>query len=412
MEEHSGYMDAEIFLHFLTQKNFKYMKNFRIQIADPCHEEWDQMSPNEKGSFCQSCQKTVVDFSKLSDRQVAAYFKNPPTKTCGRFRPEQLNRTIPVYREMKPSFATRAASFFLTSMLAAGSLQATTTNFFNPISIHQVEGKSVITLTDNEVIPTTKGKRVIEGIIVDKNNKPLVDISVICKDSNTFTDKNGKFKLAIPDDFKGTKILVTYTDITHKVQKVYQIDSLPKNEKIIFSEKYIVARPMILGMVSMTPPPIPEQETTPKKQCSKSATELVQPPITGEPRIDEFELGEIVYEPEEDWVLPEEDIVSPTEKTATPHTLEVTNIYPNPTSGEVNIQLRSIEPTEVTIRIFSIDKKIVQEKKDFVVGDQLIQLTLTEALEDGMYFIQFKDAQNNQLVEKIIFSKNKKILIP
>ncbi len=388
------------------------MKNFRIQIADPCHEKWDQMTPNDKGSFCQNCQKTVVDFSKLSDRQVAAYFKNPPAKTCGRFRPEQLNRTIPVYREMKPSFVTRAASFFLTGMLAAGSLQAATTNLFNPIKIHQVDGKSVITLSDNEVTPTTKGKRVIKGKVVDENNKPIADVSVFWRSGNTLTDKNGNFKLVIPDDFKGKEIRVTYTDLHREVRKVYQLNDLPKNETIVFSEKTIIERPMILGMVRVTPPPqpppLPVGEETPKKTCTKPVDQIVEPPITGELVL----MGDTIYEPVEDRILPEEDIILPLDKTERSPSLEITNIYPNPTSGEVNIQMRSIEPSEVTIRIFTIDNKMVQEKKDFVVGDQLIQLNLTADLEDGIYFIQFRDAQNNQLVEKIIFSKNKKILIP
>jgi hypothetical protein len=65
-----------------------------LQIADPCHENWSNMSPTDKGRFCKSCAKQVVDFSLLSDKQILEYFSNHKENTCGRFRDDQLNRTL------------------------------------------------------------------------------------------------------------------------------------------------------------------------------------------------------------------------------------------------------------------------------------------------------------------------------
>lgn len=62
-----------------------------ISIPTPCHEKWNEMSPNEKGAFCNVCSKTVVDFTSLSDEEVKNYFfQNGQHKTCGRFRNDQL----------------------------------------------------------------------------------------------------------------------------------------------------------------------------------------------------------------------------------------------------------------------------------------------------------------------------------
>lgn len=36
-----------------------------IRIENPCHENWNLMSRNQKGRFCDSCNKTVIDFSKM-----------------------------------------------------------------------------------------------------------------------------------------------------------------------------------------------------------------------------------------------------------------------------------------------------------------------------------------------------------
>ncbi|HEX7847969.1 MAG TPA: hypothetical protein VF476_19355 [Chitinophagaceae bacterium] len=63
----------------------------RISIPQPCHERWSEMTPNEKGAFCNVCSKTVVDFTSMADEEVKNYFiRNTGQKTCGRFKQEQL----------------------------------------------------------------------------------------------------------------------------------------------------------------------------------------------------------------------------------------------------------------------------------------------------------------------------------
>jgi hypothetical protein len=64
----------------------------RISIPNPCHEDWNKMSPRDQGAYCGVCCKTVVDFTALSDDQVKNYFlQNREGRTCGRFRSEQLD---------------------------------------------------------------------------------------------------------------------------------------------------------------------------------------------------------------------------------------------------------------------------------------------------------------------------------
>lgn len=78
-------------------------KKLQLTIAEPCHENWDDMSPVEKGKFCGSCQKQVIDFSHMSDRQVAEFFKKPSTgSVCGRFMTDQLDREIEIPRKRIP----------------------------------------------------------------------------------------------------------------------------------------------------------------------------------------------------------------------------------------------------------------------------------------------------------------------
>ncbi len=64
----------------------------KINIPNPCHEDWTKMTPNEQGRFCGSCQKTVVDFTNFSAVDIQNYFtKHYGQKVCGRFKNQQLN---------------------------------------------------------------------------------------------------------------------------------------------------------------------------------------------------------------------------------------------------------------------------------------------------------------------------------
>jgi hypothetical protein len=78
------------------------MKKINLSIPQPCHEDWDGMTQMEKGKFCASCQKTVIDFTSMSDRELVAFFKKPVGSVCGRFHQVQLDRDIVVPRKRIP----------------------------------------------------------------------------------------------------------------------------------------------------------------------------------------------------------------------------------------------------------------------------------------------------------------------
>ena len=65
------------------------MKRIKISIPEPCHEKWSEMTPIDIGRFCSSCQKCVIDFTTMSNTQIAGYLKNG-NNLCGRFMKTQL----------------------------------------------------------------------------------------------------------------------------------------------------------------------------------------------------------------------------------------------------------------------------------------------------------------------------------
>lgn len=77
-------------------------KNINLTVQSPCNEEWSQMQPGERGRFCNACSKTVTDFTGMTDRQLAEFFKRPGKNICGRFYADQLERDIPVLKKRIP----------------------------------------------------------------------------------------------------------------------------------------------------------------------------------------------------------------------------------------------------------------------------------------------------------------------
>ncbi len=63
----------------------------RLSIPTPCHRTWSDLTTVAGGGFCASCQKQVIDFSGLSEKEIVGHFSSPGGKVCGRFRAEQLN---------------------------------------------------------------------------------------------------------------------------------------------------------------------------------------------------------------------------------------------------------------------------------------------------------------------------------
>ena len=94
-----------------------------ISIPKPCHEDWNKMNPNNEGKFCNSCCKTVVDFTKMSKEEIHQYFKQKSGEnTCGHFYASQLEES----NVQKPSIFKRInyfAALFLGLFLPLSSCE-------------------------------------------------------------------------------------------------------------------------------------------------------------------------------------------------------------------------------------------------------------------------------------------------
>ena len=176
-------------------------KKIQLHIPTPCHENWDNMSPVDKGRFCMSCQKKVIDFTGMNDEQLIAYLKKPAASTCGRFDERQLNRDINVLQKRIPwmkYFFQFALPAFLVSMKADAQKQMVKGKMATYSKQNMITGDTIISIRRNPVQQT----KVIDGVVVDNSDLPVPYASVMVKDTKrgVRADSLGKFSIDIEDD--------------------------------------------------------------------------------------------------------------------------------------------------------------------------------------------------------------------
>lgn len=199
-------------------------KPIQISIPIPCHEKWADMVPADKGRFCAACQKTVIDFRRMSDREIAEAFSQN-NSLCGRFRSDQLNRDLVVQKEKNQFWA--AASAAVISFLTLGNHEAVAQE---PVSTEQNP-------TQNENLQITIPETlIIKGVVNDETGPlPGATIKNLVSQKETFSDIDGEFKI---EAGIGDTIEISYTgykssNILIKDGSLLTINMLEPNDLII-----------------------------------------------------------------------------------------------------------------------------------------------------------------------------------
>jgi hypothetical protein len=177
-------------------------QTIKLKIAEPCHENWNKMLEEEKGRFCLSCQKAVVDFSRMTNEEIIQYFEqNAGKKTCGRIAIHQHNAPISNYRKVvSPWFNKYVAGF----LMAIGFYNPTKAQTVTPNEQHMMKGEMVA-----RPIQTTNKKLVIKGRVLDEETqKPIKGaiVKIDGSDAMATTDKYGNYSLNVPERFQNASL--------------------------------------------------------------------------------------------------------------------------------------------------------------------------------------------------------------
>jgi TonB-dependent SusC/RagA subfamily outer membrane receptor len=177
------------------------MQKLQLTIPEPCHENWQQMTPTQQGRFCNACAKEVVDFSMMTDTEVLNYFTTlTPQKVCGRALPSQLNRSISRPKEPKKRlfwYWNYLVMFFMlfsksNAVKAQGQLRPLTER--SPVKPYEHSKDQV-----NIMSQTKAGSRVVTGKVTDVDGNPVSFASIRIKGTPTglSADANGKYSIRV-----------------------------------------------------------------------------------------------------------------------------------------------------------------------------------------------------------------------
>ncbi|MEL1243070.1 carboxypeptidase-like regulatory domain-containing protein [Flavobacterium sp. DGU11] len=199
-------------------------KPIQISIPTPCHENWANMSPTDKGRFCASCQKTVRDFTQASDREIVEALKTG-IHACGRFRASQLGRDLVIPKEKSKFWAAASAAAISLLVLGTNEVSAQT-----PVNTEQHETKTGN--TDTNILP--EGIKIITGTVLDEQHMPIPGANVKVKGNlapGVQTDFDGLFSIKAKDgdvlviEFIGMKTLTIKVSENGKYSVVMKDDT-------------------------------------------------------------------------------------------------------------------------------------------------------------------------------------------
>ena len=337
-------------------------KKIALSIAEPCHENWEKMSPDAKGKFCGSCQKQVVDFTNMSDTQVAQFFKKPSTgSVCGRFMTDQLNREIEIPKKRIPW-----AKHFFTIMLPAfliSKASAQNSKMGKIMSVEKDTTRTPMTVCTTEVITKT-----LKGKIVDEagNAVPYASIQ-IGKTLNTYVaDENGEFAFNEKLLGKNKSLLVSSVGFELKEIAIDKSVNFLKIEMkaIMLDEIVVTTATMIRGEVSVI------MGAVAKGVC-----------ITNE-------VDEII-----------------TRDIEVPQSQSKFFIYPNPvlSGGNASLGIALMEEGYYAVNFLSLSGQLMQQKEIWIDGKVRGLNIDVPKVSAGSYFLVLTNKKTSKkMTEKII----------
>ncbi|HXB11541.1 MAG TPA: hypothetical protein VNZ45_06120 [Bacteroidia bacterium] len=211
------------------------MKKLTLSIAKPCNNDWDEMTANEKGRHCSSCNKTVIDFSTYTDKELVGFFKNIPQGICGHIPKYKLD-TLLVAQENKSNFffkklfwGTALASWFglVNKAEAKNTPKPNTELTVKNLAKRNIEAEYKDTL-----------KKSVSLSFYDASSKkviPYVDVTLMVNGSSeeSYAAYNGVCTVPLNENMIG-KSIVLYCSSSEYAGKEFalKISSLPMSKKI------------------------------------------------------------------------------------------------------------------------------------------------------------------------------------
>ncbi|PZP51489.1 MAG: hypothetical protein DI598_03075 [Pseudopedobacter saltans] len=223
--------------------------SLQINIENPCHEDWHQMTNIEQGRYCSYCCKSVIDFSNMSDREIIRLLEKNAGQLCGRFTTDQVNRPL-----VHSTSSRKHHSIILAGLLLLGIADF---SFAKPplkenteLAIHATQNLQEEVFDD--FLPKDSTQNTIEGRVT-REGKGLENVTVQIKNTkiSTFTNKDGYYKIEIPNKSLSSNMMLVFRGIGCRSEEIIiQKNQLPLKKNIEMS-----IQQMIMGKIIAQPIP-------------------------------------------------------------------------------------------------------------------------------------------------------------
>tara|TARA_Y100000782_G_scaffold112079_1_gene141482 strand:+ start:3013 stop:3768 length:756 start_codon:yes stop_codon:yes gene_type:complete len=233
----------------------------QLNIHQPCHEKWSNMSPSEKGKLCASCQKEVVDFTQFTDQQLIDFFKQQRSgeNTCGRLQTHQLNRTLVHYKPTSHWPSITLAS--VLSLLGITGYAQNTTKLSPVLQQFSFQPEMIETLAIQKQYSLNFQTFTVKGLVIDaESEEPLFVANVVQKGTynGVSTDVDGNFSITVTtqDSVELSFSFIGYATKTI-VFSIDQLQVLAENKEQLVVQLNPLLTTITLGMLITSPPKNP-----------------------------------------------------------------------------------------------------------------------------------------------------------
>ncbi len=132
-----------------------FSKKYKLVLTNPCKENWDKMMPLSNGRFCDSCSKSVVDYTNMSEKEINERMRNPESNMCGRFRKEQLDKVYTLQPKIQLSVQRRFFQYILTFLLGSKVFSNKAVAQSDTLKIEQTDSLKLSAIVDSTSIMDT-----------------------------------------------------------------------------------------------------------------------------------------------------------------------------------------------------------------------------------------------------------------
>ncbi len=166
----------------------------KIQIVEPCHENWNTMTTNEQGRHCQKCVKTVYDVCNTSDEEIWNKYEENNGSMCIRIQTDRVDSpapTKPWYIRMRYAAAAAILTLMLSVQEKLAIAQTETTDNTVDENVRTIENMKITGVVLDSL--SDENKVAFATVILFKNNRKI---------GGAFTNVEGRFELTATEEVK------------------------------------------------------------------------------------------------------------------------------------------------------------------------------------------------------------------